>query len=375
VKRAALVSLLAGSMTATGAEIERYDARLDGIFARDAVVERLADGFRWVEGPVWSPAGFLLFSDIPANRVYRLTPGGGVSVVLERSGYSGTSPFTGREPGSNGLAVDGEGRLVLCEHGDRRITRIETNGSRSVLIDRFEGRRLNSPNDVVIDSKGDLYFTDPPFGLPRQFDDPARELGFSGVYRLTRDGDVQLLTDALRAPNGIALSPDERTLYVSDVDPARAAWLAFPIEAGGGLGAGRVLLDLTAVSGPGRGAPDGIEVDAQGHLYGAGPGGVYVLDINGNVLGKVELGVPTANVAWGEDGTVLYVAANTAIYRIATRTRGASYRSGGNGHESVDDDDARHLPRPVRVRGRADAGRGAQADGAAAALAGAAAWL
>lgn len=305
--------------------IVRLDPRLDRLIAPDAQLERIASGHRWVEGPAWDGRnGALLFSDIPANTVYRWVSTGGVRPFVTPSGYSGAAPFTGKEPGSNGLTFDAAGRLVLCEHGDRRITRLDADGRRRVLVDRYQGRRLNSPNDAVYARNGDLYFTDPPFGLPGTFDDPQRELPFSGVYRLRRDGTLELLTDALRAPNGIELSPDERTLYVTDVDPDRPAWLAFELR-DDGLGARRVLADARPWTLLRRGGPDGLDADAQGHLFAAGPEGVFVFAPNGVLLGVIETGVPTANVAWGEDGSTLFIAADTSIYRLRTLTRGAEW--------------------------------------------------
>lgn len=303
-------------------QVREHDPALRGLIAPGTRIELVSAGYRWVEGPVWYGRA-LLFSDIPANRIYRWQPPGEVTVFLEPSGYSGTAPFGGAEPGANGLTRDPEGRLVICEHGDRRITRLEADGSRTVLADRYQGRRLNSPNDAVYHASGDLYFTDPPFGLPGQFDDPGRELDFSGIYRVTPDGSVELLSRALKAPNGLAFSPDGRELYVTDVDPARPAWLAFPVAADGRLGEPRMLRDARAESGPGRGAPDGLKVDHSGHLFGAGPGGVFVLSPTGALLGTLELGVPTSNVAWGDDGSTLYITADTALYRVRTATSAA----------------------------------------------------
>jgi gluconolactonase len=303
--------------------IHRLDPRIDALIPADAEVETLAAGFRWVEGPVWDPAGeALYFSDIPANAVIRWDPAGGTEVFLSNSGYSGKQPFRGREPGSNGLTLDAEGRLVLCEHGNRRITRLEKDGSRTVLVDRYRGKRLNSPNDAVYDKAGNLYFTDPPFGLPGTFDDPARELGFSGVYRLDKTGNLDLLTGALMVPNGIALSPDEKVLYLTDVNPERPAWLAFELRSDGTLGKQSLLRNASAWTRERPGGPDGIEVDLRGNLFGAGPGGVYVFATDGTVLGWIELGTPAGNVAWGEDGSSLFIAADKSIYRVRTTTRG-----------------------------------------------------
>jgi gluconolactonase len=303
--------------------VVRLDPRLDALIAPDAKLEQVATGFAWTEGPLWDARdGSLLFSDVPRNVILRWKERAGTTTFLARSGYTGSAEFAGREPGSNGLAFDPDGRLVRCQHGDRRIVRTEADGRTTVIAERYQGRRLNSPNDLVFASSGDLYFTDPPFGLPRAFDDPAKELPFQGVFRVRTDGTIVLLTAAVRAPNGIALSPDERTLYVSNADAAAPVWLAFPLEAGG-LGLGRELADARAWARDGEGAPDGLEVDRHGNLFAAGPGGIHVLAPDGTRLGRIETGMKTGNVAWGEDGTVLYVAASGAILRMRTTTRGA----------------------------------------------------
>jgi gluconolactonase len=324
----ALLLALGFAMTAAaeGVRIERNDARFDALVPAAVAVEKIADGFHWLEGPVWDrTAGWLLFSDIPANAVYRWRPGSGAERFLQPSGYSGSAPFSGREPGSNGLLFDPAGRLLLCQHGDRRIARLDDDGVLRSVVDRFRGRRFNSPNDAVFRRNGDLYFTDPPFGLPGTFDDPARELDISGVYRLAANGSVEIVIDSLKAPNGIAFSPDESVLYVSDVDPARPAWYAFDVLDNGGVGNGRILVDAAPWLGALPGGPDGIKVDRHGNLFTAGPGGVYVFAPDGVHLGTLLIGDATANVAWGEDGTVLYITAGTAVYRLRTTTRGAGY--------------------------------------------------
>ena len=324
--------LLVGGATAfpsVPGRIVRLDPRLDALLPGGAALESVATGHRWVEGPAWDRAhGALLYSDIPANAVYRWQRGSGVRRFLEPSGYSGAAPFTGREPGSNGLTFDAAGRLVLCEHGDRRITRLEADGRRTVLVDRYEGHRLNSPNDAVYARNGDLYFTDPPFGLPRAFEDPARELPHSGVYRLRADGELELLIDDLHAPNGIALSPDERTLYVTDVRADAPAWYAYDLV-DDRLGPRRLFADARPWVQVRRGGPDGLETDARGNVFAAGPEGVFVFATDGTLLGLIETGVPTANVAWGEDGSTLFIAADTAIYRLPTRTRAAQWPERG----------------------------------------------
>jgi gluconolactonase len=314
-----------GSLTenAGPGRIERLDSRADRLIPAGAHLEKLAQGFVWSEGPVWDRRqNHLLFSDVPANTVYRWSEGRGVSLFMKPSGYSGTEPFPGREPGSNGLAIDSTGRLVLCEHGDRRIVRIEKDGSRTVLSDRYRGRRLNSPNDLVFDSKGNLFFTDPPFGLPQTFNDPGKELDFSGVYRLTPAGELALLTADLRAPNGLALSPDEKTLYVSNSEPERPIWLAFPMAPDGSLHPGRLLYDGTLWAKQFPGLPDGLKVDRSGNLFAAGPGGIFVIAPDGSLLARMATGVATGNCVWGDDGRTLYITAGTTLYRIRLATSG-----------------------------------------------------
>ena len=266
---------------------------------------------------------YLLFSDIPANAIIKWKAGDGMKQYLKPSGYTGSAPFEGREPGSNGLTYDAAGRLVLCEHGDRRVARLEKDGSKTTLADRYDGHRLNSPNDLAFKSNGDLYFTDPAYGLPKTFDDPRRELPFCGVYRLSKDGKVTLLTKALQAPNGIAFSPDEKRLYVSD--SAQGLWMVYEVEPDGTLDGGRVFFDAKPWTKTRKGAPDGLKVDRQGNLFASGPEGVYVFAADGTHLGTIETGVPTANCAWGDDGSTLYITANTAVYRIRLTTRGTGF--------------------------------------------------
>jgi gluconolactonase len=319
-------SVGAEEQTAPGNNIERLDPRIDAIIPRGAVLEKIADGFAWVEGPVWiREGGFLLFSDIPNNAVFKWEEGKRISIFLKPSGYKGKEPFEGKEPGSNGLAIDGAGRLLLAEHGDRRITRLGDGGIQTVVIDKYEGKRLNSPNDLALKSNGDLYFTDPPFGLPGTFDDPRKELPFQGVYSVSADGRVTLLTSEIKAPNGITFSPDEKTLYITDVDPERPAWLAYDVNGDGTISNGRVFHDAAEFVKTEKGAPDGMKTDKRGNLFGAGPGGVYIFSDDGTHLGTIRTGGPTSNVNWGDDGTSLYITAGTAVYRIKLNTTGPGF--------------------------------------------------
>jgi gluconolactonase len=303
--------------------IERLDPALDSLVAPDARIERLAKGFQWAEGPVWRSAGaYLLFSDVPANTIYRWKEGDGLSVFLRPAGYAGASP-PGRELGTNGLTLDRDGALVVADHGNRQVARIdETRFTRSTLADRYEGKRLNSPNDLVFRSNGDLYFTDPPYGLARLNDDPAKEQSHNGVYRLMASGELTLLTTELTFPNGLAFSPDEKTLYVANSDPNRAIWMAFEVRADGTLGSGRVFFDATSLVRAGKaGLPDGLKIDRLGNLFATGPGGVLVFSPTGRHLGTIATGQPTANCAFGDDGATLYVTANDQLLRVRLRTR------------------------------------------------------
>jgi gluconolactonase len=308
--------------------LTRLDTRFDALVPPDAQLERILDDHGWAEGPVWvRDGGYLLFSDVVKNAIYRWKDGEGERVLLPRSGYAGTRPFAGREPGSNGLAIDPDGRLVFCQHGERRIVRREADGRITVLADRYQGHRLNSPNDLVFRTNGDLYFTDPPFGLPGSYADPARELKHQGVYRLALDGTLTLLTSELSAPNGIAFSPDERTLYVSNADPKRLVWMAYEVKADGSLGAGRVFYDGTTTFAGRPGTADGLKVDTRGNLFAVGPGGVYVFAPDATLLGWLDFGGNVGNVAWGEDGSTLFVAANAAVYRVRLSTVGTGFGS------------------------------------------------
>ena len=298
-----------------GVQVTRLDPGLDAIVPPDLTIEKLADGFQFLEGPVWvREGGHLLFSDPNANTIYAYTPEGRLSVFRAKSGYRGADIGEYGQPGSNGLALDREGRLTINEHGNRRVTRLEKNGVLTVLADRYEGKRLNSPNDLVYKSDGALYFTDPPFGLPRFHEDPRRELPYTGVFRWA-DGRVRLLTTDLTGPNGIAFSPDERYLYVTNWDVTRKVVMRYELTTDGGLANGRVFFDMTGA--PGEEALDGLKVDQRGNLYVSGPGGLWILSPEARHLGTIRMPELPANFAWGdEDGRSLYLTARTSLYRV-----------------------------------------------------------
>ena len=306
-------------------KIHKYDPRLDQVLATDARIEVIGSGFEWAEGPIWiKDGGYLLFSDIPRNSIMKWKEGQGVTLFMKPSGFTGVVDY-GREPGSNGLTLDAQGRLVSCEHGDRRIARLEKDGGKRTLADSYMGRRLNSPNDLVYKSNGDLYFTDPPYGLPKNWDDPRRELDFCGVYRLSHDGKLTLLNKDMTRPNGLAFSPDEKTLYVAQSDPDKAIWMSFPVNEDGTLGAGKVFADVTEMVSKNPGLPDGMKVDHNGNLWAAGPGGIHIYAPDGTRLGRIETGEKTANCAWGDDGSTLYMTADMYVCRIRTKTKGAGW--------------------------------------------------
>jgi len=306
-------------MQESGAEeaslaVERLDPALDALVPPGDRAERVASGFSFTEGPVWSPDGYLLFSDPDDNTIYRYSDAEGVAVFKVKSGYSGPDIGAYHQPGSNGLALDAEGRLTICEHGNRRVTRMERNCTSTVLADSYQGKKLNSPNDLVYRSDGTLYFTDPPFGLPKVFDDPGKELPFSGIYRV-KDGKVDLMSKELTGPNGIAFSPDEKHAYVTNWDPDKKVVLRFDVNAAGDFSNPTVFIDMGGA--PGEEALDGLEVDKDGNLYVSGPGGVWIISAEGKHLGTLQLPELPANFAWGgTDGRTLYMTARTGLYRM-----------------------------------------------------------
>jgi gluconolactonase len=291
------------------------------------VIEVLSSGYRWSEGPVWVKANHtLLFSDVPANTIYQWKAEEGVSVFLTPSGYTGRGTYSD-EPGSNGLIINNKGELVACEHGDRRVSAMPLSiGGKRTLADSFEGKQLNSPNDVVQHSSGAYYFSDPPYGLPKQEKDPSRVLEF-GVYRIDPTGEVTLVANDLVRPNGLAFSPDEKILYVAQSDENRAIYMAYPVAEDGSLGLGEVFFDATPIlkETSFTGLPDGMKIDQYGNLFATGPGGVLVISPTGELLGRIETGVSAANCAWGDDGSTLYITAHMYVCRIKTLTKGVGF--------------------------------------------------
>tara|TARA_B100001105_G_scaffold186664_1_gene151249 strand:- start:2840 stop:3814 length:975 start_codon:yes stop_codon:yes gene_type:complete len=295
----------------------RIDPAMDALVPANARIEKLSGGFAFTEGPVWHRRfGHLMFSDLRNNAIHIWDDAEGLSTFMQPvfEGESETSSV-----GSNGLNIDSQGRLILMEHGNRQVSRIE-NGNTVVLADNYQGKRLNSPNDSAYRSDGWLYFTDPPYGLAGLEDDPARELGFNGIYRLSPDGELELLESGQTRPNGIAFSPDERTLYVANSDAENKVWMAYAVKDDGTLGTARVFYDVNDQNE--TGAADGLKVDVAGNLFATGPGGVWIFDASGKHLGTIKPDEVPANVAWGDDGSTLYMTARTGLYRIRLSTSG-----------------------------------------------------
>jgi len=315
------------AVSETPARVVRKDPGLDDILSPGTKIEKLAGGFLFTEGPVWVPRsdetdGYLLFSDPNNNVIYRWTQDGQLSIFMTKSGYRGLDIGEYGQPGSNGLTLDKQGRLTINQHGNRRVVRMEKNGQLTVLADNYEGKRLNSPNDLVYKSDGSLYFTDPPFGLPKFFDDPRKELPYSGVFLVSADGtQVQLLTTDLKGPNGLAFSPDEKYFYVDNWDSERKIIMRYQVLPDGGLANGMVFFDMTSAEG--EDALDGMKVDQKGNLYVSGPGGLWIISPEGKHLGTIMGPEHAHNFAWGDDdGKTLYLCAQTGLYRIRLNVAG-----------------------------------------------------
>jgi len=321
---------LAGSGADTAGSIERLDPGLDAIVPAGAKLEKLGTCCKWTEGPVWIHAGYLLFADIPGNRIMKWTPAGGISVFMHPTGFLGQEAYGGPESGSNGMTLDRRGRLTIAGHAQRDVYRLESlaKGAKiTLLAEKYQGKRLSSPNDLVYRSDGSLYFTDPPYGLPTQGDkDPLKELPFNGVYRIPKvlthppgtppdDARLELLIKDLTRPNGIAFSPDERYLYIAVSDPDHKVWMRYDVQKDGSVTNGKVFYDAT--SDKADGLPDGMKLDQKGNIYSAAPGGVYISSPEGKHLGTIKMPEKTANLNWGgPDARTLYITASTSLYRI-----------------------------------------------------------
>jgi gluconolactonase len=325
----------AGILSSAPLKVDRLNpAAAQKIIPANAMLERVTDGFKWVEGPVWVK-GSLFFAEIPSDSVRRWTPGQGTSIFLQPSGYKGTEPYGGPESGSNGMTLDAQGRLTLAGHAQRDVYRLESLDPKAqvtILADSYQGKKLNSPNDLVYRSDGSLYFTDPPYGLRTQKDtDPEKELKVNGVYRIPhaleqKPGSqpdraaLQLLITDLPRPNGIAFSPDEKYLYVDSSEPKKF-WMRYTVEPDGKVTGAKLLCDVTDDKRPG--APDGMKVDVEGNIYSAGPGGVWILSPEGKPLATIAVPERTGNVAWGgPDRKMLYIAASGSIYRVHLNVAG-----------------------------------------------------
>lgn len=316
-------------------KVDRLDASSDRIIPADAKLERVATGYTWTEGPVWVKDG-LFFADIPGNSILKWTPDAGAITFLRPSGYKSSVPYGGPEPGSNGMTLDVLGRLTIAGHAQRNVYRLESldpGAPITILADSYQGKRLNSPNDLVYRSDGALYFTDPPYGLRTQKDnDPDKQLAVNGVYRIPHalqqkpgsppaNADLQLLVSDLTRPNGIAFSPDEKYLYVDNSEPKKL-WVRYRVQPDGSLTEGKVIYDAT--SDPRPGAPDGMKVDEQGNIYSAGPGGVWIFSPEGRPLATILMPERVANLTWaGADRKTLYIAASSSVYRVHLKISGA----------------------------------------------------
>ncbi len=336
-----LLLILAASLGGSGAQfetvgaVEKTDPGFDAIVPAGAKIEKVATCCKWLEGPVWTHQGYLLFADIPGNRILKWTPEAGISIFLQPSGYLGKEAYAGPESGSNGMTLDRRGRLTVAGHARRNVYRLESMSAKAqitVLADRYQGKRLNSPNDLVYRTDGSLYFTDPPYGLPTQSNsDPQKELDFNGVFRV-RDAvahkpgapadpaRLELIIKDLTWPNGIAFSPDGKFLYIAVSDPQHKIWMRYDVKPDGSVENGKVFYDAT--SAPGDGGPDGIKVDEKGNLYGAGPGGVWVFSPDGKHLGTLKIPERVANLNWGDDGRMLYITASSSLYRVRLKIPG-----------------------------------------------------
>ena len=299
--------------------IVRLDPALDALIPRGAAVEKLAGGFSFTEGPIWRSNGVLWFSDVIGNVVRQWSPDGKVIEILRPGGYDGNSLPAGGFVGPNGATAGKYGTVMLCQHGNRRIVQIDSKMNVTPVVDNFEGKKLNAPNDLVYRSDGSLYFTDPPYGLPKGDDDPMKEIPFNGVFKVT-NGKLQVIVKDMTRPNGLAFSPDEKTLYVANSDDKNRIWRRFDVNEDGTVRNGHVFADVSAE--PESGLPDGMKIDSLGNLWATGPGGIWVFTPEGKHLGTIKPPEQPANCAWGEDGKTLFITAETGLYRLRTSVAG-----------------------------------------------------
>jgi gluconolactonase len=305
--------------------IERFDPAMDAIVPKDWRIEKLAEPFEWSEGPVWMSSGsYLLFDDVPGNTMYRWSQQDGLSVFLKPSGYTGTDPTIYAEPGSNGLFPDSDHTILMADHGNRMVARLDVRTKQKTpLATHFEGKRFNSPNDVIKRRDGAIFFTDPPYGLKGRNDSPHKELSFNGVYRLDTDGSLHLLDKEMTFPNGLSLMPDERTLIVANSDPKRAIWMAFDLNERGDVTGKRVFAEVNDLMGEKNpGLPDGLRITGDGTVFATAPGGILIMDRNGKRLGMISTGTAIANCAFGDDGHTLYMTSNHFLARIRLKING-----------------------------------------------------
>jgi gluconolactonase len=299
--------------------IVRLDSAFDSLVPQGAQIEKLAGGFSFIEGPVWRPFGALWFSDVIGNVTRQWTPDGKVIELLRPGGYDGNSLPAGGFVGPNGATAGPNGTVIMCQHGNRRVVRITDRLEVTTVVDSFEGKKFNSPNDVVYRSDGSMYFTDPPYGLPQFDDDPSKELPYNGVFKL-KDGKLQVIITDMTRPNGLAFSPDEKTLYVANSDESYRVWNRYDVHADGTVKNGSVFADVSAS--PDAGLPDGMKIDSRGNVWATGPGGVWVFTPEGRHLGTIKLPEQPANCAWGDDWKTLFMTAETGLYRLKTSVAG-----------------------------------------------------
>jgi gluconolactonase len=308
----------------TTGTIERNDLALDAIISKEAKAEIIAEGFEWSEGSLWvEKHNMLLFSDVPKNTVYKWTEEKGKETYLKPSGFTGDSSDC-KEPGSNGLTLDNDGNLVLCQHGDRKVSRMDAPLDKPAakyisLADKYKGKRFSSPNDLIFNKAGELFFTDPPYGLKTQDDtDPKKEIKYNGVYKVKKDGTVILLVDSITRPNGLAFFPGEKRLLVASSDPVKPNWYVFDVN-GDSLTNGKIFFSAAGYDKAWHGLPDGLKIDKNGNVFATGPGGVYIFNSEGKKLGMLRLENATSNCALSPDEKTLYVTNDMYVLRVKLR--------------------------------------------------------